>query len=90
MNRGHKKRPVSAESIARDADTGKGVSTFFTNSGRMREPAHRVSVDFTSSMLRELDELVEELNISRQAAIKTMVRQALDYHYLAMRQAKIK
>jgi hypothetical protein len=30
-------------------------------------------------MLNELDNAAKELNISRQAVIKTLVRQALDY-----------
>jgi len=34
-------------------------------------------------MLRELDERAEELNVNRQAVIKTMLRQALDQHSLA-------
>ena len=36
-----KKKPVSAESIARMADTGRDVSRFFTNSGAMRKPIQR-------------------------------------------------
>ena len=32
------KKPPSAESIARLADTGKDVSTYFTNKGRMMPP----------------------------------------------------
>jgi hypothetical protein len=34
-------------------------------------------------MLSELDAAAKELNISRQALIKTLVRQALDQHYVA-------
>jgi metal-responsive CopG/Arc/MetJ family transcriptional regulator len=34
-------------------------------------------------MLEELDEAAKELNISRQAVVKTLVRQGLDRHYLA-------
>ncbi len=34
-------------------------------------------------MLRELDSAAMELNISRQAVIKTLVRQALDLRYTA-------
>jgi hypothetical protein len=74
---------VSAEAIARLADQGKDVSRFFTNRGRLLPPIQRVNVDFTSSMLRELDRAAEELNVSRQAVIKTLVRQALDQHYAA-------
>jgi metal-responsive CopG/Arc/MetJ family transcriptional regulator len=51
----------------------------------MVQPIQRVNVDVTSSMLEELDKAAPELNVSRQAVIKTMVRQALDQHYLAQR-----
>jgi metal-responsive CopG/Arc/MetJ family transcriptional regulator len=46
-------------------------------------PIQRVNVDFTASMLQELDQAAAELNVSRQAVIKAFVRQALDQHYLA-------
>ena len=75
--------PVSAENIARLAEKGKDVSRFFTNAGRMMGPIQRVNVDFASPMLNELDNAAKELNISRQAVIKTLIRQALDQHYLA-------
>lgn len=74
---------VSAESIARLADKGQNVSRFFTNRGRMMPPIQRVNVDFTAPMLGELDDAAEALNISRQAVIKMLLRQALDQHYLA-------
>jgi len=77
------KKPVSAENIARLADKGKDVSRFFTNAGHMMGPIQRVNVDFASPMLDELDSAAKELNISRQAVIKTLIRQALDQHYLA-------
>jgi hypothetical protein len=73
-----RKKPVSAETIARMADEGKDVSRFFTNSGMMRKPIQRVNVDFTAPMLKELDNAAEELNVSRQAVIKTLIRQGLD------------
>ncbi len=82
------KRIPSAESIARKADGGEDVSRFFTNTGKMYQPVQRVNVDFTSSMLNELDQAAGELNVSRQAVIKTFVRQALDQHYLARRARK--
>ncbi|MGH9620981.1 MAG: ribbon-helix-helix protein, CopG family [Bryobacteraceae bacterium] len=41
----------------------------------------RVNVDFSLPMLEELDNAAAELNVSRQAVIKTLVRQALDQHY---------
>ena len=78
-----RKKPVAAETIARLVDNGKDVSRFFTNSGRMMGPIQRVNVDFASPMLDELDSAAKELNISRLAVIKTLIRQALDHHYLA-------
>ena len=82
-NTRRQRKPVSAEAIARLAEQGRDVSHFFTNRGRMMPPIQRVNVDFTTPMLEELDKRAEELNISRQAVIKTLIRQALDQHYLA-------
>jgi hypothetical protein len=76
-------KAASAEKIARLAERGEDVSRFFTNTGRMMGPIQRVNVDFTSPMLQELDTAAKEMNISRQALIKTLVRQALDQRYLA-------
>jgi len=78
-------KPVPAETIARLADRGKDVSRFFTGPGRMVQPIQRVNVDLTGDMLQELDRAAQALNISRQAVIKTLVRQGLDRHYLAQR-----
>ena len=78
-------KPASADSIARLADQGKDVSRFFKGQGRMVQPIQRVNVDVTASMLEELDHAAQDLNVSRQAVIKTLVRQALDQHYLAQR-----
>jgi metal-responsive CopG/Arc/MetJ family transcriptional regulator len=44
----------------------------------MMGPIQRVNVDFASPMLDELDNAAKELNISRQAVIKTLIRQALE------------
>lgn len=77
------KAPKRAESIARMADAGRDVSPFFTNGGRMVGPIQRVNVDFALPMLEELDHAAKELNVSRQAVIKTLIHQALDQHYLA-------
>jgi len=78
-------RPVSAEEVARLADQGKDVSHFFEGQVRMVHPMQRVNVDVTASMLDELDKAAKDLNVSRQAVIKTLVRQALDQHYLDQR-----
>jgi metal-responsive CopG/Arc/MetJ family transcriptional regulator len=37
-----------------------------------------VNVDFTASMLEELNNAAKDLNVSRQAVIKTLIRQGLD------------
>ena len=74
---------VSADEIARRADRGEDVSRFFTNSGRMMPPIQRVNVDFSQEMLAELDDAARRLNVSRQAVIKTFVREGLDRRYLA-------
>ncbi len=78
-----KKKIPTAEEIAELAMKGKDVSRFFTNKGEMKPPIQRVNVDFTLDMLKELDGIAKELNISRQAVIKSYLRQALNQHYLA-------
>ena len=79
------RKPIPAESIARLADQGRDVSRFFTNAGRMMAPGpiRRGNVDLASGMLEELDRAAREMNISRQAVIKTLIRQALDQQYRA-------
>lgn len=72
-----KKKPISAEQIARMADRGEDITRFFTG-GKMMNPIQRVNVDFTAEMLEELDHEAAGLNISRQAVIKTLVREGLD------------
>ena len=76
-------KPVSADAIARQADQGKDISPFFKGQGRMVQPIQRVNVDVTAAMLEELDNAARDLNVSRQAIIKTLLRHALDQHYLA-------
>ena len=83
QNTRRRRKQVSAETIARLADKGRDVSRFFTNNGRMARPIQRVNVDLAPGMLEELDKAARELNISRQAVIKTLIRQALDHQYLA-------
>jgi hypothetical protein len=77
------RKPISAEGIARLADRGRDVSRFFTNKGKMMRPVQRVNVDLAPGMLEELDTVAKDLNISRQAVIKTLIRQALDQQYAA-------
>ncbi len=78
-------KPPTADEIADMADRGEDISRFFTNTGKMMPPIQRVNVDFALPMLQELDEAARQLNISRQAVIKTLLRQALDQQRLARR-----
>ena len=61
---------------------GEDISPYFSNKNEMKPAIQRVNVDFSVDMLKELDSLAKELNISRQAVIKTYLRQSLDQHYL--------
>lgn len=74
-----KSRPsLTADEIAEMATRGEDISAFFTNEFKVVRPVRRVNVDLTQGMSRELDERAAHLNISRQAVIKTLLRQALD------------
>jgi metal-responsive CopG/Arc/MetJ family transcriptional regulator len=42
-----------------------------------------VNIDFTASMLEELESAAKELNVSRQAVIKTLIRKGLDQRHVA-------
>jgi hypothetical protein len=76
---------ATADEIAELADRGEDISRFFTRKGKMMPPIQRVNVDFAQPMLNELDEAAQQLNISRQAVIKTLLRHALDQQHLARR-----
>jgi hypothetical protein len=78
-----KKKKLTADEIAEMAMKGEDISLYFTNKGEMKPAVQRVNVDFSVDMLKELDALAKELNISRQAVIKTYLRHSLDQHYLA-------
>lgn len=77
------RKSPSADEIANMTDRGESVSRFFTNAGKKMPPIQRVNVDFTLPMLNELDAEARELNVSRQAVIKTLLRHALDQQRLA-------
>ena len=87
MNNRTNRNGLSADEIAEKAMSGEDISQFFTNKGEMKPAIQRVNVDFTVVMLRELDIFAKQLNISRQAVIKTCLRQSLDQHYLARKGA---
>ena len=71
------KKTTSADEIAEKASRGEDVSTYFTNRFTVVKPIHRVNLDITQGMLRDLDLRAAQLNISRQAVIKTLLSQAL-------------
>ena len=72
------KRRATAEEIADKATRGEDVSGYFTNRFTVVRPIHRVNVDLTLGMLRELDARAARLNVSRQAVIKTLLARALE------------
>jgi hypothetical protein len=71
------KTKISADEIAEKASRGEDVSGYFTNKFTVVRPVHRVNVDLTQGMLRELDERAARLNVSRQAVIKMLLDRAL-------------
>ena len=93
MKKTSKKKTPTINEISEMAADGKDVSEYFTNKFRIRQPLskdkiQRVNVDFNLEMLKELDALASELNVSRQAVIKVYLRQALDQHQLARQTAR--
>jgi len=68
----------TADEIAEIASRGEDISPYFTNKFTVVRPVRRVNVDLSPGMLRDLDARAARLNISRQAVIKTLLRQALD------------
>jgi uncharacterized DUF497 family protein len=77
MPRTLKKAPT-ADEIAAKATRGEDVSQWFTQEFTVVRPVRRVNVDLSNGMLKELDARAATLNVSRQAVIKTLLRQALD------------
>lgn len=73
-----KSKSPTADEIADMATRGEDVSRFFTGQFTVVKPVRRVNIDLTEGMLRELDARAARLNVSRQAVIKTLLRQALD------------
>ena len=86
------KNEPAIEKIEAMAMRGEDVGQFFKNQ-RVRKPADsvqrrnqrikRVNIDFGEETLSDLDNYASKLNISRQAAIKVMIRSMLDQHFMA-------
>lgn len=68
----------SAEEIAEMATRGEDVSAYFTNKFTAVRPVQSIQVELTRGMVRELDERAVRLDVSREAVIKTLLRQVLD------------
>ena len=47
------KRTISAESIARLAENGKDVSSYFTNKGKMMAPLESVGIDLNQETIED-------------------------------------
>ena len=82
------KRPLSAESIARLADNGEDISSYFTNKGKMMPPLDNLGIDLNARTLNELDKAAKKLNVSRRTLIKRFIRRGLDEHYSARKDLK--
>lgn len=82
------KRPASAESIARLADNGRDISSYFTNKGKMMPPLGSVGIDLNDEMIEELNEAARKLRVSQQALIKRFIRRGLDQHSLGQKTRK--
>ncbi len=72
------KKTPTADEIAEMATRGENISRYFSNRFTVVRPVHRVNVDLSQGMLRDLDVRAAKLNVSRQAVIKTLLGRALD------------
>jgi len=91
---------ISIEEIEQKIEAGEDVIDRYFDStttrvgtrrqmtSRRRQDIETKKVEIPSPMLTELDTMAKELNISRSAVIKMMLRRALDEHYLAKKQMK--
>ena len=59
------------------------IGTSYQAISRRQKSEITTTMELPSPMVKELDTMASELNISRQAVIKMMLRRALDEHYLA-------
>ena len=89
---------ISVEEIEQKIEAGEEVVDRYFDStttrvgtrrqmtSRRKQDSDTTDLEMPSHMLNELDAMAKELNISRQAVIKMMLRRALDEHYLAKKQ----
>ena len=81
-------RIASAESVARKADKGEDISSYFSNNGKMMPPLDGPVIELNGAMLEEVDQAARRLKISRQALIKRFIRRGLDEQYRSQKQRK--
>jgi hypothetical protein len=82
------RRLASAESIARKADKGENISSYFTNNGKMMPPIDVDSIDLNPEIIEQLDAAARKLKITRQALIKQFIRQGLNEQNLSQKQRR--
>ena len=79
----------SAESIARKADKGENISSYFTNKGKMMPPLDIDGIDLNPEIIERLDAAARKLKITRQALIKQFIRRGLDEQNLSQKQRNV-
>jgi sortase (surface protein transpeptidase) len=82
------RRVTSAESIARKADKGENISSYFTNKGKMMPPLEIDGIDLNPEIIERLDAAARKLKITRQALIKQFIRQGLNEQNLSQKQRR--
>lgn len=81
-------RIATAESIARKADKGEDISSFFTNQGKMMPPVDTERMGLAASLLAEVDKAARKLKVTRAALIKQFIRRGLDDQHRSQKQRK--
>ena len=81
-------RVASAESIARKADKGEDITSYFSNNGKMMPPLAGSDIELGGAMLEEVAQAARRLKISRQTLIKRFIRRGLDEQYRSQKQRK--
>lgn len=88
---------ISIEQLEQKIETGEEIiDTYFapntTRIGKTYETIERrkqviqKNLELPESMIREINQIANELNISSDAVIKMMLRRYLDEHFLAKKQ----
>ena len=68
------RRPISAESIARLADKGQDISSYFTNEGKMMPPLEAESAHFSKKPANEFKVFTQTLTSYRKCTRRQMDR----------------